>query len=116
MKTIYINETKRAMVFGDTILLPGSNVTEQIDENVYPIIKALIEDGDITITEDPSLAVKKANTQKIVDDLLNMDNGNENTRKAGRKRKEQLDLLDAEAEKAKKEKEKEDENEEGNEG
>lgn len=106
MKKIYTNETKRAMVFGDIMLLPGSNVTEAIDEEKYPIIKALVENGDITISEDPTSAVRKANTQKTVDDIMKMAKDNESTQAAGRKRKQQLDLLDEEAAKAKKEKEK----------
>ena len=107
MKKIYTNETKRVLVFGDTILLPGANVAEPIDEKKFPIVTALIEEGDITISEDPASAVRKANTQKVVDDIMKMDKGNEKTIAAGRKRKQQLDLIDEEAMKAKKEKAKE---------
>lgn len=106
MKKIYTNETKRAMVFGDIMLLPGSNVTEAIDEKKYPILNALVENGDITISEDTTSAVRKANTQKTVDDIMKLAKDDESTQAAGRKRKQQLDLLDEEAAKAKKEKEK----------
>lgn len=115
MKKIYENNTKRVIVFGDDMLLPGPNVVGPIDEKKFPQIKALIEDGVITISEDPTSSVRKANTQKAVDEIMKLDKGNEKTQAAGKKRKEQLDLIDEEAAEAKKKKDKE-KAEEANEG
>lgn len=112
MKKIYNNRTKRAYVFGSTMLLPGSNTAEEIDEKKFPQIAALIDDGDIVVEEDTAKAVKDANTQKAVDDILALSNGDEKTKEAASKRKKQLDKIDADAKAAAKKAEKADKDEE----
>lgn len=94
MKKIYINRTKRFLAFGDVMLQPGSNVAAEIDESKFPTLKALMEDGDVEISEDPTSAVNQANTQKAVDDILNTAPNNDVAKKAGSKRKKELDDLD----------------------
>ena len=94
MKKIYINRTKRALVFGNVMLLPGSNVKEAIDEKKNPLLKAMIDEGDVEITEDAAMAVRQANTQKTVDEILALAPKDEKAKKAGSKRKDDLDELD----------------------
>lgn len=118
MKKIYINRTKHAICFGSTMLLPGSNVAEEIDEKKFPSIKVHIEADNIEVSEDPASAVRDANTQQAVNDLANMDPKNEALQKNAGKRKGVLDKLDeqakaAVAKKAKQEAEENGESEEG---
>lgn len=94
MKKIYINRTKRFLAFGDVMLQPGANVAAEIDESKFPTLKALMDDGDVEISEDPTSAVKQANTQKAVDDILNTAPNNDGAKKAGSRRKKELDDLD----------------------
>lgn len=100
MKKIYNNRMKHAVVFGSTMLLPGSNVAEEIDAKKYPQIEKLIDDGNIVVEEDTARAVKDANTQKAVDDIVNQSGGDEKTKTAADKRKKQLDKMDEDAKKA----------------
>lgn len=97
MKKIYNNRTKRVMVFGKAMLLPGTNVVEEIAEKEYPLVKKLIDEGDLAIVEDTASAVKNANTQSMVDEIIDLSNGDKKTKEAGEKRKQQLDKIDAEA-------------------
>ena len=96
MKKIYNNRTKRVMVFGKAMLLPGTNVAEEIAEKEYPLVKKLIDDGDLVIVEDTASAVKNANTQSMVDEIVELSKGDKKTKEAGEKRKQQLDKIDAE--------------------
>ncbi|SHL05069.1 hypothetical protein [Fibrobacter sp. UWH4] len=100
-KKIYINGTKRCIMFGKTMLLPGSNVVDEIDGNAYPQFRAYIENGDIEESDNAVKAVQKANTQSIVDEIAKTAPKDENVKKAAGNRKKQLDAIDAEA-KAKK--------------
>lgn len=100
MKKIYNNRMKHAVVFGDTMLLPGANVAEEIDAKKFPQIEVLIDGGDIVVEDDPAKAVKDANTQKAVDDIVNQSGGDEKTKNAADKRKKQLDKMDDDAKKA----------------
>lgn len=102
MKKIYNNKTKHVMFFGQAMLLPGTNVAEEIAEKVYPLVKKLIDEGDLAIVEDTASAVKNANTQKMVDDIVDLSNGDKKTKNAGEKRKQQLDKIDEEAAELKK--------------
>ena len=97
MKKIYVNRTKRAIVFGDTMLLPGSNVAEEIDEKKFPMVKHLLDEGEIVIETDSERAIRDANTQKVTDEIMKLDKENEKTQSAGKKRKQQLDKIDEEA-------------------
>ena len=111
MKKIYINNTKRAVFFGDTLLLPGSNVVDEIDKKSYPQLEKMIDDDEIEETDDLAYAAKKANTQEIVDAIMKLGKNDEKTNTAGRKRRQQLDKMEEEAkavaEAAKKDEEKE---------
>lgn len=102
MKKIYNNRSKRALVFGNTMLLPGTNTAEEIDEKKFPLIKSLIDEGEVEVEEDTAKAVKSANTQKAVDDIVALSNGDKKTKEAASKRKQQLDKIDEDAKKAEK--------------
>ena len=117
MKKIYVNNTKRVFVFGKATLLPGSNAVDEIDGKKYPILNALIEEGDIEIAEDVAKAVKSANTQKAVDEIAKMEPKDEKVKAAAGKRKAELDKLDAQAKEAaeKQAKKEKDEDSEGDE-
>ena len=97
MKKIYINNTKRAVFFGETLLLPGSNVVDEIDKKYYPQLETMIDDDEIEETDDLAYAAKKANTQEIVDAIMKLGENDEKTNKAGRKRRQQLDKMEEEA-------------------
>lgn len=109
MKKIYVNNTKRAIVFGKTMLLPGSNVAEEIDEKSFPTITSLIADGDIEISNDPEKAVNSANTQQVVEEIANMAPEDKKVKAAANKRKTVLDDIDTQAKDALAKKAKEDE-------
>ena len=97
MKKIYINNTARVIVFGKTALLPGSNMAEEIDGKVYPQFAALVDGGEIEITDNAVKAVEKANTQKAVEEIVKASPKNEKVKAAAKKRKERLDTIDAQA-------------------
>lgn len=121
MKKIYINNTKRAVFFGDTMLLPGSNAVEEIDKKKFPALAQMIEEDEIEESEDPASAVKKANTQAAVDAIAKIGNGDGKVQENAKKRTQQLNKLKEDAEAAaaaaaeakKSEDEKEDNSEEG---
>lgn len=100
MKKIYINNTKHAIFFGDTMLLPGSNVAEEIDAEKYPGLESRIEEGEIDESDDPASAMKNANTEGAVDDLENLGKGDGKVGKAAEKRRGQLGKMKAEAKEA----------------
>ena len=110
MKKIYNNKTKRVLIFGSAMLLPGTNVVEEIDEKKFPLAKTLLDEGDLAIVKDTASAVRSANTQDVVDEIVGLSNGDKKTKEAGDKRKQQLDNIDAEA-KALEEKRKKEEKE-----
>lgn len=97
MKKIYINRTKRALAFGDTMLLPGSNVTEEIDVKKFPGLQHYLDEDEIVESEDPASAMKDANTERAVDDLESLGNGDGKVGKAAGKRREQLGKIKEEA-------------------
>ena len=119
MKKIYINNTKRAVFFGGTMLLPGSNAVEEIDKEKFPTLTKMIDDDEIEESEDPASAVKKANTQAAVDAIAGMNKGNGKVQENAKKRTQQLNKLKEDAEAAaaaaakKSEDEKENDSEEG---
>lgn len=115
MKKIYINNMKHAVAFGETTLLPGSNLAEEIDEKKYPSIKKYIENDDIEVSEDPASAVKKANTQQAVDDIAATEPENATLQNAAGKRRGTLDKLDEEAKAAAKKAKQKAEGKEGDE-
>lgn len=90
MKRIYINRSKRAIAFGDRLLLPGSNVCEEIDPKRYPSVSVLVE-----TTEDAALAAGMANTQKAAEEIAALGKGDTKVKDAAAKRRRQLDELDA---------------------
>lgn len=118
MKKIYVNNTKRAYFFGETRLLPGSNVVEEIDKKKFPSLQHHIDEDEIEIEEDTASAVKQANTKDSVNDIVGMSKGDKKTVENGKKRMKQLDKIEeevkaaAEAKKAE-EKEKQEKEEEG---
>lgn len=120
MKKIYINRTARAFVFGDTMLLPGSNAVEEIDKKKFPSLEKRIKNDEIEESDDPASAVKMANTQSAVDDIAGLANGDKKTQENAKKRSQQLNKFkeeaDAAAEAAKKAKEDAEGNKEGGEG
>lgn len=97
MKRIYINHTRGALVFGRTMLLPGSNVAEEIDQAKYKALASLIEAGKVEITDDTAKAASEANTQKAVEAVVELSAGDTKTKAAAKKRKKTLDDIDAEA-------------------
>jgi hypothetical protein len=113
MKKIYINHTKRAFVFGTTMLLPGSNVADEIDEKKFPALANLIENDEIEITEDTAAAAKKANTQEVLNEIVKAGRNDGKTIGNARKRRQQLDKIDEEARTAKKSGKNEETEEEG---
>lgn len=96
MKRIYINNTRGALVFGRTMLLPGSNVAEEIDQAKYKALASLIAAGRVEITEDTAKAASAANTQKAADAVVELSGGDAKTKAAAKRRKKTLDDLDAE--------------------
>lgn len=113
MKKIYINHTKRPVVFGKTLLLPGSNVADEIDAKKYPLLETLIENDEIEITEDTAAAAKKANTQEALNEIVKVGKGDSKTVENAKKRRQQLDKLDEEAKAASESGKKEETEEEG---
>ena len=97
MKKIYNNRTKRALVFGDTMLLPGTNVAEEIDTDKFPGLKHYVEEDDVVVSEDPASAMKDANTEGVVDELEKLGKGDAKVSGAAEKRREQLGKMKAEA-------------------
>lgn len=98
MKKIYINPTRRAIVFGNAVLLPGSNVCEEIDFSKFPGLS-----GMVTETVDAATAAGLANTQKAADEIAEIG-GDRKSREAASRRKRALDDIDAQAEFARKKK------------
>lgn len=115
MKKIYINNMKHAVAFGETTLLPGSNLAEEIDEKKFPSINKYLDNDYIEVSEDPASAVKKANTQQAVDDIAATEPENATLQKAAGKRRGTLDKLDEEAKAAAKKAKQKAEGKEGDE-
>jgi len=97
MKKIYNNRTKRALVFGDTMLLPGTNVAEEIDTDKFPGLKHYVEEDDVVVSDDPASAMKDANTEGVVDELEKLGKGDAKVSGAAEKRRAQLGKMKAEA-------------------
>ena len=97
MKKIYINSTSHAIVFGGTMLLPGSNVCEEIDTKLFPMAAGLERSGDIEETKDTARAARLANTQKAADAVAELGKGDAKTKDAVSRRKKQLDEIDEQA-------------------
>lgn len=97
MKKIYNNRTKRALVFGDTMLLPGTNVAEEIDTDKFPGLKHYVEEDEVVVSDDPASAMKDANTEGVVDELEKLGEGDAKVSGAAKKRREQLGKMKAEA-------------------
>ena len=97
MKKIYNNRTKRALVFGDTMLLPGTNVAEEIDTDKFPGLKHYVDEDDVVVSDDPASAMKDANTEGVVDELEKLGEGDGKVASAAEKRRAQLGKMKAEA-------------------
>ena len=97
MKKIYNNRTKRALVFGDTMLLPGTNVAEEIDTEKFPGLKHYVEEDDVVVSDDPASAMKDANTEGVVNELEKLGKGDAKVSGAAEKRRAQLGKMKAEA-------------------
>ena len=97
MKKIYNNRTKHALVFGDTMLLPGTNVAEEIDTEKFPGLKHYVEEDDVVVSDDPASAMKDANTEGVVDELEKLGKGDAKVSGAAEKRRAQLGKMKAEA-------------------
>lgn len=108
MKKIYINNSNHAHVFGSTMLLPGSNAVEEIDNKKFPQFVRLLDEGEIEESDNAEKAVAKANTQKAVEDIVKTAPKNEKVKVAARKRNAQLDEIDEQVKKARAEVEKKD--------
>ena len=80
MKKIYINNTKRAIVFGKTVLVPGTNVVDAIDKKAFPLLETLIDEDEIEVSENPASAMKKANTRETVKALEGIAKDDSSTR------------------------------------
>ena len=98
MKKIYNNRTKRALVFGETMLLPGTNVAEEIDTDKFHGLKYYIEEGDVVVSDDPASAMKDANTEGVVDELEKLGKGDAKVSGAAEKRRAPLGEMKAEEE------------------
>ena len=97
MKKIYNNRTKRALVFGDTMLLPGTNVAEEIDTDKFPGLKHYVDEDEVVVSDDPASAMKDANTEGVVNELEKLGNGDAKVSGAAEKRRTQLGKMKAEA-------------------
>ena len=97
MKKIYNNRTKRALVFGDTMLLPGANVAEEIDTEKFPGLKHYVEEDEVVVSDNPASAMKDANTEGVVDELEKLGKGDAKVSGAAEKRRAQLGKMKAEA-------------------
>lgn len=97
MKKIYNNRTKRALVFGDTMLLPGTNVAEEIDTKKFPGLQHYIDEDEVVVSEDPASAMKDANTEGTVDELEKLGKGDGKVASAAEKRRAQLGKMKADA-------------------
>lgn len=97
MKKIYINKTKRCLVFGKTLLIPGSQAVDAIDEKKFPTFQTLVDNGDLVVSDDPASAVKSANTQQAVNGIKELGNGDKKVDEAADNRTKQLNKIDEEA-------------------
>lgn len=114
MKRIYINKTTHAIFFGKTMLLPGSNMVEEIDGKKFPGLGKLLEEEAIEETEDAVEAIKSANTQSVVEEIAQTASKDDRVKAAAAKRKKKLDEIDEAVKKAfEEEKAKKNEDEKG---
>lgn len=97
MKKIYNNRTKHALAFGDTMLLPGTNVAEEIDTDKFPGLQHYIDEDEVVVSEDPASAMKDANTEGVVNELEKLGKGDAKVSGAAEKRRAQLCKMKAEA-------------------
>lgn len=106
---IVTNKTRHAVVYGKTVLLPGSNVVDDFDASKYPLLSDMKKSGALEVVEkatekDIVAAINSANTQKVVDKLSEKSK-NGSVKAAADARKKVLDDFDAEVAKAGKAKE-----------
>ena len=90
---IVTNKTRHAVVYGKTVLLPGSNVVDDFDASKYPLLADMKKS-----------AINSATTQKVVDKLSEKSKHG-SVKAAADARKKVLDDFDAEVAKAGKAKE-----------
>lgn len=106
---IVTNKTRHAVVYGKTVLLPGSNVVDDFDASKYPLLADMKKSGALEVVENATekdivAAINSANTQKVVDKLAGKAKSG-SVKAAADARKKVLDDFDAEVAKAGKAKE-----------
>jgi hypothetical protein len=109
------NNAKRAYFYEGEAILPGSNnVAKDIDQN-HPVIKALLESGELEIVEDDKLdadaaikAINAANTVEAVEGIAKKVD-DKKVKAAASKRKKEIEAALEEIAAAGKKKETEDE-------
>ena len=48
---IVTNKTRHAVVYGKTVLLPGSNVVDDFDASKYPLLADMKKSGALEVVE-----------------------------------------------------------------
>ncbi|WP_405326014.1 hypothetical protein [Fibrobacter sp.] len=79
------------------MLLPGTNVAEEIDTDKFPGLKHYVEEDEVVVSDDPASAMKDANTEGVVDELEKLGKGDAKVSGAAEKRRAQLGKMKAEA-------------------
>lgn len=105
---LVMNNQKCTVHIGSVLLLPGSNIVpdNSIDRN-HPIIKALEKQGRLSFESEvtagvATIAISKANSQKIVDEIENsVKKKDAGVKRAADARKKELDDFDREWDAAK---------------
>lgn len=92
---IVINNTRHAVIAGESVLLPGSNTVARLDTGRYPLLADMVECGDLSVEENPT-------ESQAVDAILSETKGTARVRKAAAERKSSLDRFDAEVRAARK--------------
>lgn len=113
---LVMNNQKCTIHIGNTLLLPGSNIVpDGCINRKHPIIKTLEAKGKLSFQEKvtPSvaeIAISKANTQKIVDEIEgSVKKASAGMKKAAAARKKELDEFDKEWDKAREQQKKQNE-------
>lgn len=107
---IVINKTLHVINHDDNQLMPGSNVVKSGFDKKHPIIKALIEDGQLEIIDEVKNesqaieAIKNANgsdiLENVMDEVGDKVGEKEKVKKAATKRQNELDDFDAQVDAA----------------
>lgn len=110
------NHTKRAFFYEGEAILPGSNDMKKELNKEHPIVKALLESGELEIVEDDDLdaakaikAINEANTIEAVEAIAKKVD-DKKVKAAATKRKKEIEAALNEIAEAEKGNKKEDEN------